>query len=259
MSDGWTEVLIAHLRGSRAAALPRIEERCGKRLRESEPLLSLIPKVFERRLRDEVDDALVAGFQKATKERTANCLAFVFWQSLRSHLRRRREPPVNLPAIANALGVSTSNLSRWGRKTVPSANKFFLAALTWSIDVRALSPDWSASPACIFDPAGFGDVVPRGVAVTVQQIRVGELGQGHAVIGLDELDCVGTLKRDGAGFGLICARGPAAEAVAEGIIGRSPLMAVRDPARVVGIASEWLLAYTLFDEARPDWRFLRGH
>lgn len=258
MSDGWTEVLIAHLRGSRAAALPRIEERCRNRLRQSEPLLSLIPKVFERRLRDEVDDALVAGFRKATKERTANCLAFVFWQSLRSHLRLR-EPRVNLPAIASGLGVSTSNLSRWGRRTVPSANKFFLAALTWSIDVRALSPDWSASTACIFDPAGFGDVVPRGVAVTVQQIRVGELGQEHAVIGLDELDCVGTLKRDGAGFALICAHGPAAEAVAEGIIGRSPLMAVRDPARVVGIASEWLLAYTLFDEARPDWRFLCGH
>jgi hypothetical protein len=258
MSDAWKELLVDHLRGTRRRILPGVEARCRKRLQASEPLLRLIPSAFETRLREEVDDALVAGFQKTTKERTANSIAFIFWQSLRNHLLKGRQPPVNLAVIASTFGVSTSNLSRWERKTVPSANKFFVAALTWSIDVRQLSAGRAAPAQNVFDPACYDWVASKGLAVAVQQIRVRELDERYACMGLDELACVGAVKRDGEGIGLLPGVSTNPTAVAERIIVRSPRMPVRNAAEVVKIARTWLTAYALFDEVRPDWSCLNG-
>ncbi len=259
MHDGWKALLVDHLRRTRKSALPVVERRCRRRLQQQEPLSHSITKDFKTNLRDAVDNALVAGFAKATKERTANSLAFVFWQSVRGHLLTVRKPPVTLAAVAAALGVSASNLGRWGRTTVPSANKFFLAALTWSIDVRDLSPDWAASHERVFSPACYASAIPRGLAVALQQIRVNELGEEFAVIGLDELACVGAVKRDGAGIGLLPGPGTKRIDVAEAIIERVPELPVSDSARLVEIMDRWLVAYTLFDEVRPDWRFLNGY
>lgn len=259
MPSNWTALQISTLRDLKAKELPGVEARCRKRLLKRQPILRSDRRELKKALEHEVNEALTEGFQKATKERTANCIAYVFWQSMYAHLTTLHKPPLDLPAIAAGFGLSASNLSRWGRETLPSANKFFVAALMWSVDARELLPEWPTPIRRVLDPAGFDDIAVRAVALAVQQIRHFELGGTHEEIRLEELACVGALKRDGAGMGLLRPAGPNTTAIAKAIIERTPRIPVRDPARVAEIAKRWLLAYALFDEARPNWSFLHDY
>lgn len=257
----WTEVVWDHLRGSKTTGeLEAVRARAVKRL-EGKAGATLSGRAADLAIDTEMNEILTEDHGRATKDLVASALATVYWESLREHLIRRR---VTRKTIAEGLSVAPSQLSRWGKETLPHPSKFFVVILKWAIDARIITPHWlpphaTDGSASIFDPRFVNDVVVRGVCLTVEQIRVREFGSKHEILDQQELTCVRHVKQHEEGMVLLgdAARGDVRAKVVQGVInslareGNSGL----NEATVREIARRWLPAYVLFDEGRPAWNW----
>jgi hypothetical protein len=188
------------------------------------------------------------------KDLLARAIAFVYWRCLREYLQAKFR--ITQATIGRALGVSTSNLSRWGKETLPEPSKTFLALVWQKVDVR---DEELKFPPHHKNLGSFNLVLVEAMRLTIEQIRVREFGKKHAYLSMPMMKCAELLYKD-EDSDVLLVEGPSRRAlsrVAERLRRVFPREDAVSEKMVKEVASQWLLSYAFFDLGRPTWNFLR--
>lgn len=252
MSDAWQQTLVTHLRTklTNPDRQGRIRDRTRKRLSRG----GHVPSDDE--IEEDIDDTLIANHGKAVKELAAKAIAYVYWKCLRDYFL---ELKITQEKIRKALDVSASNLSRWGKETLPDPSKIFLALVWQRIDFRSVD----------FPPRhknfrSYDLVATEAARLTVEQLRVREFDKKYAQLSNVAMVCTKLLYNHKDSRVIILntlAMARLRQDVYLEILQKLRQLFPQDHTLSVEMveqtASQWLISYALFDLGRPSWDFLR--